>query len=155
MTRRQHARSLSRRALVWHVFYGSEELIAQGSVLDMSANGCRVTGCMPVEAGTRLRLCIWPSEKNPTHIIVVQGTVRWQEALNSVCYSTHICRTSTQSPAKETLRILITPRIHAQLGKRVRPRSLSRPKPLQDQSNTHIGFIVKRETQHCWSCSIT
>jgi hypothetical protein len=80
MTRRLHARRQSRRSLVWRVFYGSGELVGQGSIVDVHENGCRITGCMPVEAGTHLRLCIWPTE-NPTDIFVVQGTVRWARGL--------------------------------------------------------------------------
>ena len=80
MTRRQHARRQSRRALIWRVFYGGGELVGQGSIVDVHETGCRITGRMPVEVGTHLRLCIWPTD-NPTDIIVVQGTVRWARGL--------------------------------------------------------------------------
>lgn len=49
-------------------------------MVDVHENGCRVTGRMPVEVGTHLRLCIWPTD-NPTDILVVQGTVRWARGL--------------------------------------------------------------------------
>ena len=80
MTRRQYARRLSRRPLVWRVFYGSGELVGQGSIVDVHENGCRVIGRTPVEVGAHLRLCIWPSD-NPTDILVVRGTVRWARGL--------------------------------------------------------------------------
>ena len=80
MTRRSYTRRQSRRALIWRVFYGGGELIGQGSIVDVHENGCRVTGCMPVEVGTHLRLCIWPTD-NPTDILVVKGTVRWVRGL--------------------------------------------------------------------------
>ena len=80
MTRRHYARRQSRLTLVWRVFYGSGELAGQGSIVDVHENGCRVTGRMPVEVGTHLRLCIWPTD-NPTDILVVQGTVRWARGL--------------------------------------------------------------------------
>jgi hypothetical protein len=80
MIRRPYARRQSRRTLVWHVFYGSGELVGQGSIVDVHENGCRVTGRMPVEVGTHLRLCIWTTD-NPTDILVVQGTVRWARGL--------------------------------------------------------------------------
>jgi hypothetical protein len=80
MIRRQSARRLSRRPLIWRVFYGSGELAGQGSIVDVHETGCRVTGRMPVEVGTHLRLCIWPTD-NPTDIIVVRGTVRWARGL--------------------------------------------------------------------------
>lgn len=80
MTRRSYTRRQSRRALIWRVFYGGGELIGQGSIVDVHENGCRVTGCMPVDVGTHLRLCIWPTD-SPTDILVVQGTVRWARGL--------------------------------------------------------------------------
>jgi len=80
MPRREHARRQSRLALSWRVFYGSGELVGQGSIVDVHQTGCRIIGRMPVEVGTRLRLCIWPSD-NPTDIVVTQGTVRWTRGL--------------------------------------------------------------------------
>ena len=52
MTRRQYARSQSRRSLIWRVFYGSGELAGQGSIVDVHDTGCHVTGRMPVKVGT-------------------------------------------------------------------------------------------------------
>ena len=80
MTRRQHARRQFRRSLLWHVFYGSSELVGQGSIVDVHEKGCRVVGCMPVDVSTHLRLCIWPTD-NPTEIIVLQGSVMWTRGL--------------------------------------------------------------------------
>jgi len=80
MTRRLYVRRQSRRPLVWRVFYGRGELVGQGSIVDVHENGCRVTGRMPVEVGTHLRLCIWPSD-NPTEILVARGIVRWARGL--------------------------------------------------------------------------
>ena len=62
MTRRQPRRQ-SRLALSWQVFYGSGELVGQGSIVDVHENGCRITGRMPVD------------------IVVAQGTVRWARGL--------------------------------------------------------------------------
>jgi hypothetical protein len=62
------------------VFYGRGELVGQGSIVDLHENGCRITGRMPVEVGSHLRLCIWPTD-NPTNIVVAQGTVRWTRGL--------------------------------------------------------------------------
>ena len=80
MTRRYHARRQSRQALLWRVFYGSGELVGQGSIVDVHKNGCRISGRMPVEVGSHLRLCIWPTD-NPTDIVVAQGIVRWARGL--------------------------------------------------------------------------
>jgi hypothetical protein len=85
MTRRQHARRQSRLAQSWRVFYGSGELVGQGSIVDVHENGCRIVGRMPVEVGTHLRLCIWPTDK-PTDIVVAQGTVRWARGLEFGLY---------------------------------------------------------------------
>lgn len=90
MTRRHYARRHSRRALLWRVFYGKAELLGQGSIVDMHENGCRVAGCMPVEIGTHLRLCIWPSD-NSIDIIVAQGIVRWARGLEfGLLLDTHV-----------------------------------------------------------------
>ena len=85
MTIRQHARRQSRLAQSWRVFYGSGELVGQGSIVDVHENGCRITGRMPVEVGAHLRLCIWPTD-NPTHIVVAQGTVKWTRGLEFGLY---------------------------------------------------------------------
>ena len=80
MNRRDSTRRQSRNSVLWRVFYGSEELVGEGSILDMHGSGCRITGCMPVEAGMHLRLCIWPSQ-NPQDIVVAQGLVKWAKGL--------------------------------------------------------------------------
>jgi hypothetical protein len=105
MTRRQHARRQSRRTLVWRVFYGSGELIGQGSVVDVHENGCRVTGRMPVEGGTRLRLCIWPTD-NPPIFLSCRARSDGREDLNLGCSSMHICRTLTNWRARRTRRLM-------------------------------------------------
>ena len=80
MSRRTHVRRQFRRSLLWRVFYGSGELMGQGTIVDVHENGCRIAGCMPVELGTHLRLCIWPTD-HPTDILVVQGSVKWVRGL--------------------------------------------------------------------------
>ncbi|HEU4685324.1 MAG TPA: hypothetical protein VFS39_12545 [Nitrospira sp.] len=80
MIRRIHARRHERRTQAWRVFYGSRELAGEGTVLDMHEEGCRIAGCMPVEIGTRLRLCMWPTP-NPGGIVIAHGTVRWATGL--------------------------------------------------------------------------
>ena len=80
MTRRVTVRRSSRRSLLWKVFYGSGELAGEGTILDMNENGYRIAGCMPVEPGTKLRVCIWPNH-SPKDIMVAQGTVKWSKGL--------------------------------------------------------------------------
>jgi len=80
MSRRHSTRRQSRHSVLWRVFYGSEELVGEGNILDMHGSGCGIAGCMPVEAGMHLRLCIWPSQ-NPQDIVVAQGVVTWVKGL--------------------------------------------------------------------------
>jgi hypothetical protein len=80
MSRRPHTRRQLRRSLTWHVFYGCDELVGQGSILDAHETGCRIAGCMPVEVGWHLRLCIWPTH-SPARIMVVRGYVMWTRGL--------------------------------------------------------------------------
>ena len=80
MNRRDTTRGHVRRSLLWRVFYGSDELAGEGSVLDMHETGCRIAGCMPVEPGMKLRLCMWPSEDSKD-IVVAQGCVKWAKGL--------------------------------------------------------------------------
>src|ERR1041385_986636 len=80
MSRRDSTRRQVRSSLLWRVFYGSDELAGEGSILDMHETGCRIAGCMPVEPGMRLRLCMWPSEDSKD-IVVAQGSVKWAKGL--------------------------------------------------------------------------
>src|SRR5690348_4314588 len=80
VSRRQMTRRQVRRAVLWRVFYGTQDLAAEGSLLDMHETGCRIAGCMPVEPCWQLRLCIWPSD-DPKDIVVCQGTVKWAKGL--------------------------------------------------------------------------
>ena len=103
MTKRQHGRRQSRRSLLWQVFYGRGELVGQGSIVDVHEDGCRITGRMPVEVGTRLRLCIWPTD-SPTDIVVVQGTVRWARGLEfGVFLDTHMSKFHELTRQREAL----------------------------------------------------
>jgi hypothetical protein len=80
MTHEDQKRRVSRRLVSWRVFYGSDSLLAEGGMLNMNDVGCHVAGCMPVEVGMRLRLCIWASEGS-IEIVVAHGSVRWVKGL--------------------------------------------------------------------------
>jgi hypothetical protein len=54
--------------------------VADGTLVDMSEMGCHIAGCMPVEVGMRLRLCIWASDGS-IEIVVAHGSVRWAKGL--------------------------------------------------------------------------
>ena len=77
----QEARSVVSDGMVpvrWPVSYaflGSRGFLSKGTILDVTALGCRVTGMMPVEVGMRLHL--WggpPAKPEPFHI---RATVVW------------------------------------------------------------------------------
>lgn len=109
MGRRTHVRRQFRRSLLWHVFYGTGELMGQGTVVDVHENGCRIAGCMAVELGTHLRLCIWPTD-HPTDIVVVQGCVKWVRGLEfGVLLDTRLPNVDELSPPVDPRRFLSNP----------------------------------------------
>jgi hypothetical protein len=109
MSRRTHVRRQFRRSLLWHVFYGTGELMGQGTVVDVHENGCRIAGCMAVELGTHLRLCIWPTD-HPTDLVVVQGSVKWVRGLEfGVLLDTRLPNVDELSPPVDPRRFLSNP----------------------------------------------
>jgi hypothetical protein len=44
MPHEEHRRRQSRRSVLWRVFYGSESLVADGTLVDMSEMGCHIAG---------------------------------------------------------------------------------------------------------------
>ena len=80
MSRRDSIRGQVSCSLLWRIFYGNDERAGEGSVLDIHETGCRIAGCMPIEPGMRLRLCMWPSEDSKD-IVVAQGCVKWAKGL--------------------------------------------------------------------------
>jgi len=81
MSRRHQTRRQARPALLlWRVSYGNEDHVGEGIVLDMHTIGCRIAGCMPVEAGMRLRLSLWPCQYSK-EMFETQGTVKWTKGL--------------------------------------------------------------------------
>jgi hypothetical protein len=81
MNLRHQIRRPARPALLlWRVSYGNDEVVGEGTVLDMHTIGCRIAGCKPVEAGMRLRLCLWPCQYSK-EMFETQGTVKWTRGL--------------------------------------------------------------------------
>lgn len=80
MRRRARGRGQDRQSRCWRVFYGTTELVGEGTVLDLHRQGCRIIGCMPVEIGSDVRLCIW-LDQNAEEIAIVHGSVRWVNGL--------------------------------------------------------------------------
>lgn len=60
---------------VSYAFLGSRHFLSQGTILDVTASGFRVTGAMPVEVGMRLRLWGGPPAKPAPFDI--RATVVW------------------------------------------------------------------------------
>ena len=69
---RRHVRFTVR----WPVLYGTDELVAQGTLLDLSATGCRFAGTMPLESGMPLWLRLYPEQRDGL-ISIEQASVRW------------------------------------------------------------------------------
>jgi hypothetical protein len=75
MTKRSHAvRRHTRIRIRCPVLYGTRDFLGNGTILDVTASGCRVTGTMPVEVGMRLRLWGAPAEK-PEPLQITEATV--------------------------------------------------------------------------------
>lgn len=72
MSKRIRARVAVRRLVDYRHARGH----GQGMLLDLSLQGCRITGTPPFPCGTRLRLQLWlPDQSEPVKI--EQAVVRW------------------------------------------------------------------------------
>src|SRR5262249_60563515 len=71
---RHHARFDIR----WPVLYGNDELLGQGTLLDISEMDCRVAGTMPVAAGMVLNLWGFPPPEDD-ELYVEEGRGLWGE----------------------------------------------------------------------------
>ena len=69
-------RRTARFAVRWPLVYGNDDLIAQGTLLDVSATGCRFAGTMPLEPGMPLWLQVHPEQREGL-ISIEQASVVW------------------------------------------------------------------------------
>jgi hypothetical protein len=69
---RHHARFVVR----WLVLYGNDELLGQGTLLDVSHVGCQLAGTMPVAVGMVLKLWVSSSHKED-QLCVEEARVIW------------------------------------------------------------------------------
>jgi len=69
---RHHARFDIR----WPVLYGNDELLGQGTLLDVSEVDCRVAGTMPVATGMVLNLWVFPPYE-AHELYVEEARVLW------------------------------------------------------------------------------
>lgn len=66
----------SRFPVKWPMLYGSKELVAEGTVLDLTSLGWRLAGSMPVVPGMQLALQISIPERS-TPLLIKRATVLW------------------------------------------------------------------------------
>jgi hypothetical protein len=77
MTNRPNpVRRYSRFPVRWPMLYGSDELIAEGTVLDLTSLGWRLAGSMPVVPGMQLTLQVSIPERS-TPLRIQRATVLW------------------------------------------------------------------------------
>lgn len=77
MTNRPNpVRRYSRFPVRWPMLYGSDELVAEGTVLDLTALGWRLAGSMPVVPGMQLSLQVSIPERS-TPLRIQRATVLW------------------------------------------------------------------------------
>ncbi|MBK9306904.1 MAG: hypothetical protein IPM58_07425 [Nitrospira sp.] len=68
----------SRFPVRWPMLYGSNELVAEGTVLDLTSLGWRLAGSMPVVPGMQLALQISIPERS-TPLLIKRATVLWMK----------------------------------------------------------------------------
>lgn len=77
MTNRPNpVRRYSRFPVRWPMLYGSNELVAEGTVLDLTSLGWRLAGSMPVVPGMQLILQVSIPERS-TPLRIQRATVLW------------------------------------------------------------------------------
>jgi hypothetical protein len=77
MTNRPHpVRRYSRFPVRWPMVYGSDELVAEGTVLDITSLGWRLAGSMPVVPDMQLTLQVSIPERS-TPLRIQRATVLW------------------------------------------------------------------------------
>lgn len=77
MTNRPYPmRRYSRFPVRWPMLYGSDDLVAEGTVLDVTSLGWRLAGSMPVAPGMQLTLQVSIPERS-TSLRIHRATVLW------------------------------------------------------------------------------
>lgn len=71
-----HMRRYSRFPVRWPMLYGSDDLVAEGTVLDVTSLGWRLAGSMPVAPGMQLTLQVSIPERS-TSLRIHRATVLW------------------------------------------------------------------------------
>ena len=60
----------------WPALYRGDEVLAEGTVLDLTHTGWRIAGTMPVMPGMRLAIKLWVPDK-PEPVRISAATVLW------------------------------------------------------------------------------
>jgi hypothetical protein len=76
MKQSKAGRRNARFAVQWPLIYGTDELIGNGTLLDLSALGGRVVGTMPVEPGMHLWLRLSPQHRSD-EVRIEKARVTW------------------------------------------------------------------------------
>jgi hypothetical protein len=145
MKRRLPIRRPRRFPIRWPMVYGNEEFLAEGTVLDLRRHSWRVAGTMPVEAGMRLRLQVWPQSK-PDGLRIEQATVLW---VKDGEFALEVNRIGP--PDREEA----TQFIDHLLGPRFLPRAASRPASFPGGISRGRGVPSRRRTgweKPAWPC---
>lgn len=63
----------------WPLLYTAEDIIGQGTILNVSSIGCQVAGNMPAAVGMTLKVWVWPSQRGEA-LCVEEARVLWVKA---------------------------------------------------------------------------
>jgi PilZ domain-containing protein len=69
-------RQLDRFPVQWPMLYANEELIGQGTLMNLSHGGCQVAGTMPVAVGMLLKVWVSPGHREEA-LFVKEARVLW------------------------------------------------------------------------------
>lgn len=73
-------RRYSRFPVSWRMLYGTDEFLAEGTVLDLTSRGWRLAGSMPVVPGLIIALQVWVPDK-AAPVRIHRATVLWVKDL--------------------------------------------------------------------------
>jgi hypothetical protein len=88
----ERVRSQPRFGVQWPILYRGEDFIAEGTMVDVSLQGGRFAGTMPVEVGMRLGLYIDPPQKSDD-LMIEEAVVTW---VNNDQFGTQFINMRTQ-----------------------------------------------------------
>ncbi|HKY72580.1 MAG TPA: PilZ domain-containing protein [Nitrospira sp.] len=72
----ERVRSQPRFEVQWLMLYRGENFLAEGTMLDISLQGGRFAGTMPVKVGMRLAIYV-DSPQKPEDLVIEEAVVRW------------------------------------------------------------------------------